>query len=180
MTLYLVRHTKVDCKPGICYGQSDLDVYNTFEEEKDIIISKLQDITFNKIYSSPLKRCSILTESLTNMRVNYDKRLMELDFGKWEGKVWSDIEKTQEAKLWFKDYLNTPCPNGESYNDLLKRVESFINDLKKDDKDDNLLIVCHGGTLRAFHTLINKANPQKAFNLKIEYGQIIKFSINNE
>ena len=181
MILYLVRHTKVDCPTYICYGQSEVDVFKTFEVEKRILISKLQKINFNKIYSSPLKRCAILAETFTNSqnKVIYDQRLMELDFGKWEGKIWSEIEKSEEAKLWFNDYLNIRCPGGESYKDLLRRVQDFLNDLKKNNPGNKVLIICHGGIIRAFHTIINKINPQKAFDLKLDYGQVVKMELNS-
>jgi len=181
MTLYLVRHTKVNSPTGVCYGQSDIDVHSTFETEKSILISKLQKINFDKIYSSPLKRCTILAEAFINShnKVSYDQRLVELNFGKWEGKIWSEIEKSEEAKLWFNDYMNTPCPGGESYIDLLTRVQDFLYDLKNKDFENKVLIICHGGTIRAFHTIIKKVSLQESFDLKIDYGQIVKMELNN-
>ncbi|MCK5135219.1 MAG: alpha-ribazole phosphatase [Bacteroidales bacterium] len=181
MKLYLVRHTKVDCFAGVCYGQSEIEVNITFNVEKSMLAGKLQNIVFDKIYSSPLKRCAILAEAFTNSpeKVIYDQRLMELNFGKWEGKTWNEIEKSEEAKLWFNDYLNTPCPGGESYTDLLIRVQDFLTDLKKEDSGNNVLIICHGGTIRAFHAIINKVNPQKAFDLKLDYGQVVEIELKN-
>ena len=70
MKLYLVRHTKVDCPTGVCYGQSEIDVNGTFEVEKNILTEKLQNIEFEKIYSSPLKRCSILAEAF-DLKLDY-------------------------------------------------------------------------------------------------------------
>ena len=181
MKLYLVRHTKVDCPAGVCYGQSEIGVNITFEVEKNMLFEKLQNIEFEKIYSSPLKRCAILAEAFTNSpkKVIYDERLMELNFGKWEGKTWNEIEKSEETKHWFNDYLNTPCPGGESYTDLLKRVQNFINNLKKKDSGKNVLIICHGGTIRAFHAIINNVNPQRAFDLKLDYGQMVEMELIN-
>ena len=181
MKLYLVRHTKVDYPFGVCYGQLEIGVSNTFEIEKNMLAGKLQNIEFDKIYSSPLKRCAILAEAFTNSpeKVIYDEKLMELNFGKWEGRTWKKIEKSEEAKLWFNDYLNTQCPGGESYADLLIRVQDFINNLRKRDSEKIVLIICHGGTIRAFHAIINNVNPQKAFDLKLDYGQVVEMELNN-
>ena len=181
MKLYLVRHTKVDYPAGVCYGQSEIDVNNTFEVEKNMIAGELQNIEFDKIYSSPLKRCAILAEAFTNStkKVIFDERLMELNFGKWEGRKWKKIEKSEEAKLWFNDHLNTPCPGGESYADLLRRIQDFINNLRKTDSEKNVLIICHGGTIRAFYAIINKVSPHKAFDLKLDYGQVVEMELNN-
>ena len=33
MKIYLVRHTRVDMPAGICYGNSDVALAETFEEE---------------------------------------------------------------------------------------------------------------------------------------------------
>lgn len=181
MKLYLVRHTKLDYPAGVCYGQSDIGVNISFEVEKNMIAGKLQNIEFDKIYSSPLKRCAILAESFTNSpeKVIYDERLMELNFGKWEGRTWNEIERSEEAKFWFNDYLNTQCPGGESYADLLRRVQDFINNLRKKDSGKNVLIICHSGTIRAFYTIINKVNPLKAFGLKLDYGQVVEMELKN-
>lgn len=182
MKLFLVRHTTVENLKDICYGQSDIGLAQTFENEKSVIMQNLQDIEFEKIYSSPLKRCSILAKSLTSNpnEIVFDQRLMELNFGKWEGKSWTEIEKTEEAKSWFNDYLNTSCPDGESYADLIKRIQNFISDLKDNKSNDNILIVCHGGVIRAFYSIINKLHPQKTFGLKLDYGQIVEIEINEK
>ncbi len=182
MKLYLVRHTKVDCLAGVCYGQSDVDVSITFDVEKSILAGKLQNIEFDKIYSSPLKRCAILAEAFISSpeKVIYDQRLMELNFGKWEGKTWNEIEKSDEAQFWFNDYLNTPCPGGESYGDLLTRVRNFLNGLEKENSGNNVLIICHGGTIRAFHAIINNVNPQKAFDLKLDYGEVVEIELKDQ
>jgi len=179
MKLYLVRHTKTDCVPGVCYGRSDVGLDGSFEVEKETLLKKLSDIEFEEIYSSPAIRCSLLAEAFSGKvkSIKYDDRLKELDFGIWEGKTWNEIEKSEEAKLWYKDYVNIPCPGGESYSDLLERVESFILDLKKIISDKNILIICHGGTIRAFYSIINKIPPQKAFDLKIDYGQILEIEL---
>ena len=176
MKLFFLRHTKLDCLQGTCYGQSDVQVAQSFEEEKNKIATKLGGICFNKVFSSPLNRCASLVKSLgyDEKDVVFDKLLMELNFGDWEGKLWSEIENTDEAKLWFDDYLNISCPNGESYQDLINRVQKFITDLNSCNVHDNILIVTHAGVIRAFHAILNNVSPYKAFELKIDYGQIIE------
>ena len=34
MLIHLIRHTTPDIETGICYGQTDLDVSDSFEKEK--------------------------------------------------------------------------------------------------------------------------------------------------
>lgn len=169
MKLYLVRHTRVAVPSGICYGQSDVALAGTFHEEAAIIVKKLHDIRFEKVYSSPLSRCTLLSEKLAD-DISFDNRLKELHFGDWEMKAWDAIFDTEEGKEWFADYVNQPCPNGESYNNMLSRVRQFIADLP--DTDGNVLIVTHAGIVRAFRVILENWSVKKAFDKPVAYGQV--------
>jgi alpha-ribazole phosphatase len=41
MDIYLIRHTSVDVPKGLCYGQSNVSLTKTFEEEAKVIQKKL-------------------------------------------------------------------------------------------------------------------------------------------
>ena len=181
MKLFLIRHTKVDLAKGICYGQSDIKLADNFEEEASKIKERNRSHQFSAIYSSPLQRCALLAQTLgeNDKNIIYDDRLKELNFGKWEGKSWNAIQDTTEAKHWFNDYINTPCPNGESYRDLLERVSSFINELKQLPNDETICIITHGGVILAFLSTINDISPLKTFEIKIDYGQVIQIYLQN-
>lgn len=178
MKYILVRHTKPDVPNGTCYGRSDIDLFSSFEMEKEAVLRKLQGTEFDMIFSSPLKRAAWLAESISPKgKVHYDDRLLELNFGDWEMKSWDEIEKSQEAKSWFEDYINKPTPGGESYRNLLQRAQDFI-DYTNGIKDiRSLLIVCHRGVIGAFFTILNNLEPDRAFDLKVDFGEIIVFEI---
>ncbi|MCD4770547.1 MAG: alpha-ribazole phosphatase family protein [Bacteroidales bacterium] len=180
MRYYLVRHTKPDVPDSICYGQTDVDVLPSFEREKDDILKKLGKIEFDRIYSSPLKRCARLAKSidLPGCQIIFDNRLMELDFGAWEMKPWTEIENSCVAKRWFEDYINSPTPYGESYMDLLERVRHFIIDIQDEKDITSQLIICHRGIMGAFYTIINNLDPGRAFDLKIDFGSVVELEQN--
>ncbi len=172
MRIILVRHTKTECETGICYGHSDVLPHSFFDEDKKKIIDKLANYKFSAIYTSPLKRCLMLAQFIAGGRkLIVDKRLKELNFGDWEMKHWDDISKTPDAKKWFADYINIPCPNGESFAQLTERIKSFISDLEQT-KAENVLIITHSGPIRAFFTLINHRTPEKSFEIEIDYGSV--------
>jgi len=179
MNLYLVRHTKTNCPDGTCYGQLDVDVLPSFDEEKENVILQLEDIHFNTVYTSPLKRCMLLAKAIHTQfdpAIVIDKRLMELNFGEWEGGKWNEISSTPEAIQWFGDFLNTSCPGGESYQELLNRVRCFLSDLSKNHTDENIVIVTHAGVIRAIHAIVNQKDAWEVFSLPVEYGQIVVLS----
>lgn len=172
MKIYLLRHTRVNIPQGICYGQTDVGVADTFAEEAAAAKKRLQGISFAKIYSSPLSRCARLANEFADAReIVFDERLLELNFGDWEGKSWNHIyENEAGGKAWFSDYENTPCPNGESYSDMLARVHRFIADLPQ--TNGNVLIVTHAGVVRAFRVLLHGWSVKKAFDKAVAYGQV--------
>ena len=176
--LYLIRHTRLNIEPGICYGQSDVDVYPLFEKKAEKISKRLRKIKFDQIYSSPLQRCSKLAQVLSNgQEIIFDNRLKEINFGDWEMKRWKDI--ADETKEVFRNYnFTTPCPNGESFIDLKRRVNDFLTEIKKTSRHSDICIVTHGGPIRAFISIIKNKEPLKLFQRKVDYGAIIKLELN--
>ena len=175
MEIYLIRHTTPNIEKGICYGQTNLGVVDSFYEEVTIIKEKLPDFKNFTVYSSPLKRCTLLANELfTNVPI-IDERLMELNFGDWEMKEWNKIEK-EKLDFWMNDFVNVACPNGESYVQLHKRVSNFIEEIKSTSLE-KVCIVTHAGVIRSIHSLLNNIHLKNSFDLKVDYGQVIKFKL---
>ncbi len=180
MILYLVRHTKVSLELGVCYGQTDVDVADTFISELSVILQQLSEIEFSALFSSPLLRCKKLAEKIPfNGDIIYDERLKELDFGSWELKKWDEIYRQKESKKWFDNYLQVSCPNGESYDDLLRRVSDFLTDLQKININGNICIITHGGVIGSIISILKKIEPRQVFKTKIDYGDIIRIPFCN-
>ena len=47
MQLYLIRHTSVAIEQGICYGQSDIKLSESFEEDSKNILGQLKNVNFD-------------------------------------------------------------------------------------------------------------------------------------
>lgn len=175
MNLYLVRHTRVDVPNGFCYGFTDVPLAETFIPESNEVIKKLKGVSFNVIYSSPLSRCTQLASRIADGNdINYDERLKEMNFGNWEGKLWDDIYPTTEAKDFFDDFVRNAASNGECFSDVINRIRSFIDEILSKSEHNDVLIVTHGGPIRAFCSIINGTNPTSIFDLQIDYGEVIK------
>ncbi len=174
MKIYLLRHTRVDVPSGICYGQTDVSLADTFENELGIIKKTLSDVKFEKVYSSPLTRCMYLAKEFSDDIIS-DERLMELDFGDWENKSWDEIFDCEKGKKWFSNYLEEVCPNGESSQMLQQRIQNFIDELPK--INDNILIVTHSGAIRMFRIILEGWSTKKAFDTPIAYGQVTVINV---
>jgi len=89
MEVYIIRHTTVNVAQGTCYGQTDVPLADSFEQEAEDLIKK-QPHDFNIVFSSPLQRCVQLASKFQG-EVVFDDRLKEMHFGEWESAQWNDI-----------------------------------------------------------------------------------------
>lgn len=180
MKLTLVRHTAVDVAKGICYGKTDVPLASTFPDEMQAIRQSIVASSFDCVISSPLSRCTRLAEGIApGQRVAIDPRLRELDFGDWEMASWDAIFVLPQGQAWFADYVNTRCPNGESFADQIARTLSFLSAVRISGYHD-VLVLTHAGSIRAMMCLLQDMAPQEAFSTPLSYGQIVTFSLDNK
>ena len=183
MKLFFLRHTSLNVEIDVFYGQTDLDVSDSFEEEVKLIQKKIKNFNIDtnsiKVYSSPLKRCIKLTNKLTE---NYivDERIKEMNLGDWEMKKMSSISKKEKLD-WENNLLSFKIPNGESNNDFLKRLKSFLEDIFKFNED--ALIVCHAGSINGMLSLLTKEpfdKMVKNYWELIKHGSLSLIELKNE
>ncbi len=157
MEIYLIRHTTPKIEKGICYGQTDLDVTETFFDEVNLIKNHLPE-NLETIYSSPLQRCSKLAKILfPQQNIIHHPHLKEIDCGIWEMQHWDAIPK-EDLNPFMADFVNIPMPQGESYINLFARVTNCFNHINSLPKP--AAIVTHGGVYPK-HSI---ASHQHAFN----------------
>jgi len=172
MEIYLVRHTTPDIQKGICYGQSDIGLTNSFQSEVLNIHNKIPLQEISRVYSSPLQRCKLLAETF-NKPVTLESNLKELDFGSWELKAWDAIDTT-ETTPWMKDFVNVQVPNGESYKRLNERILNFYYSLDHSSKE-KIIIVTHAGPIRALLAHLKNIALKDSFDIKVDYGEVVQF-----
>lgn len=171
MEIYLIRHTTPNIEKGICYGQADVSLASSFENEWQALINKLPP-TADIMYSSPLSRCLALAYKVGvhyHLPVIQDARLKELNFGVWEMKYWNDIDQ-KKLQEWMDDYVNVKCPDGESYLDLAERVQSFLINLKTEGYS-KVIIVTHHGVMKVIHSILENVDLKKGMEQKFEFAK---------
>jgi alpha-ribazole phosphatase len=171
MQLYLIRHTAPAIEKGICYGQSDIALKDSFEGEWKVIKANLSKGEI--VYSSPLSRCLKLADRIRthlNIPLITDNRLMEMNFGDWEMKNWNDIDQTT-LNTWMENYHTVRCPQGECYEDVRDRVRSFLDELKNSGRK-SIITVTHAGVIKIADSIINPDPCKNVFEMKVGYGEI--------
>lgn len=174
MQVYLIRHTSPEIEKGICYGQSDILLnLNVFDAEVEKISSILpKDI--EHIYSSPLKRCSLLAEKLSE-NVSLHPDLMELNFGNWEMQKWTDLT-SEKFTAWMEDFVHVKTENGESYADLYFRTQRFLDFLLKQNHK-KVALVCHAGNIRSIMSYLLDLPLANSFRFHLNYASVVEIKL---
>lgn len=120
------------------------------------------------IWSSPLTRTrqsvSILCEhlGLDYGTVQFDDRLMERNYGRWEGLTRDEIEDQfpDDVAAEQKDRWSFAIPGGESFADVDHRLRAWRSGLNP---DVPILVMAHGGSGRVLRGLCTNQAPEAIF-----------------
>ncbi|KAG8543054.1 hypothetical protein GDO81_025487 [Engystomops pustulosus] len=146
-TIYLCRHGESECNlAGRIGGDSGLSVRGKqFAQELRKFIEE-QEIVDLKVWTSQLKR-TIQTAEALGVAYEQWKILNEIDAGVCEEMTYKEIEEKypEEFSLRDQDKYLYRYPGGESYQDLVQRLEPVIMELER---QGNILVICHQAVMR--------------------------------
>lgn len=164
MILHLIRHPKPLIEPGICYGQLDIPA----ENPEPLVAGLCQQLPPDiPVWTSPLLRCRTLAEAL-HPAPQCDERLMEMNFGEWEGRPWDEVPRA-ELDAWAADVMTYAPPGGESAQQVLARTLDFL----LENPSPEIAVVTHAGVIRLLLSFHNKQSVNVFFERSIPYGGLI-------
>lgn len=170
MGLILLRHTAPEVAPGTCYGRLDLPPGPDFADEAAAAVAALPPVA--RILTSPLVRCRVLAEHLGALRglpVEVEPRLIEIDFGRWEGTPWDALPR-DEIDAWAADFWDARPHGGESVAMFTARVAAFLADQRD---AQGWLAVTHAGLMRAALHLLGR---DETWQRRFAYGEMLALS----
>lgn len=154
-TLLIVRHGETEWNAeGRIQGHTDIGLSERGEEQARSLGQRLADRQIDVAYSSDLKRTSEtakLALSGRDITLNETPRLREYNKGIFEGMTLSEIQEKFPAeypKYLEKDLSYAP-EGGETTRDVSTRMASIFAEIKANHLDETVLVVSHGGVLRA-------------------------------
>lgn len=171
MELHLIRHPLPDVAPDVCYGQADVGI----RENAVAVAARLRPLlpSHFQLHASPLQRTRQLAEQLGTPR--YDERLKEIHFGAWELRPFSELGDELEA--WAADPFEFRAPGGESANEMAARVQYWLEDLRASFPLDPVVVVSHGGPLRALAGSLLGLPPARWLALEFGCGQSTRLDV---
>jgi broad specificity phosphatase PhoE len=162
----LVRHGETEWnRTDRAQGQSDVPLNNAGRNQARSLARALAATPFDAAYASDLSRAAETANLLLSGRdgpsPSLAPDLRELSFGRWEGFTYAEAEKDNPA-LFAKMLNRDPdfCPpGGERTQDLIARAQSFVDRVRAAQPEGVVLIVGHGGSLRALITILLRVPP---------------------
>lgn len=186
LNVYLLRHGQTEWNAdGNRYcGRTDLPLTPTGTKQAELVYEQLKKISFDAVYSSPLQR-AYQTALIAGggKEVTKDDRLIEADFGNWEGKIKEQFI-SENRDLW-NNWMANPLiakagGSGETAQEVIDRVEDFFRSLIFKTNNGNVLVVAHNGVNRLYLSYKLSMNVKNYRKLTLENSTISMFQLDTD
>ena len=148
-SIYLIRHGQTDWnKDKIFRGRADVPLNERGRKEAQALSRHLEHVRATACYASPLGR-TIETAGIVarphSLEVRIDDRLIDLDFGEWQGKPETEVKKTfpELFKKWHQEPHRARFPGGESLAMVRKRALASLEHIRAENPGGVVFVVSH-------------------------------------
>ncbi len=151
MKIWITRHGQTNLnKKKLMQGLTDEPLNEVGISQAKMARAEIGDITFDAVYASPLNRAittAAIIGGIPKEEVIIDDRIIETNFGKYECKPYSMMGPKMTLYWAFPELF--PAPKSvETIASMVSRSQEFLKEIEQKDYE-NVLIVCHGGIIRA-------------------------------
>lgn len=163
-----------DDESGVVSGWNDVRLTPLgMDQSKQLGARYAADLP-HAIFYSDIKRAeqTVSVAFDPNVRVFHsDWRLRDCDYGDVQGMSLGELDAIKQQ------HLKEPFPNGESYEQTVRRHFSFLNDLRAFWQDKTVLVIGHPSTLYSLEFLINQKPFEQSLSEPWNWQPGWKFSL---
>lgn len=158
-TIYLARHGESDWNAANRFqGHSDRPLTDLGRQQAQALGELVAAENVEAIYSSPLKRAletARIVAVRSGLEVVEDEDLREVDTGSWSGLSRAEVQERfpEGFDRWTSG--GAGWEDGESYEEMAERVLAAVNRIAAAHPGGRVLIVSHGGPIRAIQGAAN-------------------------
>ncbi|MCI8598739.1 MAG: histidine phosphatase family protein [Lachnospiraceae bacterium] len=174
MVIYIIRHGETDWNTKrLLQGATDIPLNENGIEVARLTAKGLEDVDFDLIFTSPLKRAKETAEIIRGNRkipLVEEERLREVSFGPFEGlcckkENWN-IPDPKFVYFFTNPGEYTPPEGGESIRHLCERATEFLQELlhNPDYQDKTILLSGHGAVVKALLSSITITDLKDFWN----------------
>lgn len=186
LNIYLLRHgeTAMNADGNRYCGRTDIPLTEKGIKQAQTVRDQLNGVQLDAVYCSPLMRASNTAEIASGGRkVIQDKRLIEVDFGKWEGKTRAEFIDENPAiwDQWCTDPTNVKAgETGETALEVVKRVDSFFKELHLSyPSGSTIMVVGHNGINRLYLAFKLGMELKNYRRISQENSSVTRFSLDD-
>ncbi|MGL6106612.1 histidine phosphatase family protein [Romboutsia sp.] len=176
--LILVRHAlTTDNQDNRLSGHIDSSVSKEGKIQIDKLTNYLKNIEIDKIFSTTSSRTKDTVKniaSVKNIEIIEKDTLKEINFGDFEGVTFEEIKNNnpEEFDKMVKEGYNYKYPGGESLIETYDRVAKEIDKIISENKDNNILVCSHGGTIRNIITHLISKSYEYHWNFRVDNASV--------
>ena len=172
---YFIRHgqTTWNTENKIC-GATDVPLTDLGHQQAVEAGQKIlqEGIRADLILHSPLIRARQTAEhisEITGIPTRVETRLIEQNFGSWEGKART-LQEFKESK---ESFVNSNT-SGESHLRLAQRIYNLLDEIR-DDPDKTYILVAHNAVSRSVHSYFHDMTNHEYANFRVGNCQIVRY-----
>lgn len=150
--IVFIRHAESRAnKEGFWNGRTDGALSEDGEASLDPLGKRLASWEFDAVISSPLTRARKTANAFAD-EVEIDESFTEIDLGRWEGMLFTDVQEKHGEEL--EEAIRTKDlpmgSTGESLDQVAKRAIGAVNRLfERMAPDQRVAVVTHGGFMQS-------------------------------
>jgi broad specificity phosphatase PhoE len=154
-TILIARHGESDWnRERRWQGHADRPLTEKGRAQSEALAARLAHIDLDAVYSSDLRRAretAAVVAAAQGLEVDERADLREVDVGSWSGLTRTEAEERfpEGFGRWRRGFPG--WEDGESYEAMTARVVGAVNDIAQRHTYGPVLVVSHGGPIRAIH-----------------------------
>jgi probable phosphoglycerate mutase len=186
VTLYFVRHGETDWNAARRYqGRRDIPLNDTGRAQARRNGRALADLVGASAaaldhVASPLVRARETMEIIrTELQLDpkgyrTDERLAEIDYGHWEGRLWTELPHADPEGFAARAAWGWQPVGGESYRMLSERVGRWLAEIERD-----TVVASHGGVSKALRGLVLRLASADILHLEVPQDKVLVVTAGN-
>lgn len=173
----LLRHGQTAMSAAKQYsGRANPELTELGKKQALAAAQALADTHIDAVVCSPLRRCQQTAAAVVKgreLRVETVEDLIEVDFGRWEGKTFAEADAADPElhARWLKD-TSVACPGGESLRAVHRRVSAARRELQQRFEGQTILVVSHVNPIKSFVRQALDSGPQTPNHLFLELASL--------
>lgn len=156
-------------------GRADPPLTDRGRQQADELAHRLGARGPTKVVTSPLRRARDTASPIaaaSGVPVEIDERLIEIDYGEWEGLPFARLDADIVAR-WHHDPELVP-PGGESLVTVAARMAAFCEEMLADETTGAVVAVSHVSPIKAAVTWALGVSPELAWRMRLDVASLTR------